>query len=72
MVAVVTTVTVPAVTTPVDEPMDATALLLLVHVPPAVALLSAVVCPEHTASVPVMAAGSAFTVISAVIGQPVV
>jgi hypothetical protein len=70
IVAVVATETVPAVISPVSEPIAATVLLLL-QVPPAVASNAVVVAPEHTASVPVMAAGSAFTVIVVVTGQPV-
>ena len=42
---------------------------LLTHVPPAVALLNVVVCPTQVVSVPVMAAGSAFTVAVTVIEQ---
>ncbi len=50
-------VTVPEatpVTTPVDEPTVAIAVLLLLHVPPDVALLSVVVLPWQTLAVPVM------------------
>ena len=43
------------VTTPVPEPMVPTAVLLLVHVPPAVASLKVVVSPTHAVVVPVMA-----------------
>jgi hypothetical protein len=50
-------VTVPEatpVTTPVVEPTVAIAVLLLLHVPPDVALLSVVILPGHTLAVPVM------------------
>jgi len=50
-------------TTPDEEPTVATDVLLLLHVPPPLALLSAVVAPGHTVSVPVIAAGVDFTVI---------
>lgn len=51
-------VAVPAVspfTTPEDEPMVATAVLLLVQLPPLVASLSVVVLPMQRLAVPVMA-----------------
>jgi hypothetical protein len=58
-------VLVPAAT-PVVTPVAATTValgsVLLLHVPPAVADASVVVRPTHTAAVPVIAAGSAFTV----------
>jgi hypothetical protein len=66
-------VLVPAVT-PVITPavlMVATDGVLLLHVPPVVVLLTVVVSPAHTCSVPVMAAGSGFTVTVAVRIQPV-
>ena len=43
-----------AVTTPLVSPMAATEGLLLVHVPPGVMLLNAVVLPWHKVVVPVM------------------
>jgi hypothetical protein len=49
-------VAVPAatpVTTPVVPSMVATAVLVLVHIPPEVAFASVVFCPEHTVKVPV-------------------
>ena len=51
--------------------MVATAGVALLHVPPAVALLSVVVEPTHTLVVPVMAAGSGLTVTVAVTAHPV-
>ena len=42
------------VTTPVDEPIVATDVLLLLHVPPVVVLLSVVVVPTQMLVVPVM------------------
>ncbi len=55
------------VTTPLLEPMVATAVLLLVHdTPTGVLLLSVVVLPSQTDAVPAMAEGRAFTVIEEV------
>ena len=51
------------VTMPEEEPMVATEVLLLVHVPPLVASVSVVVWPVHTLVVPAIAAGVGFTVI---------
>jgi hypothetical protein len=45
--------------------------LLLLHVPPTIALASRVWLPAHTVSVPVIAAGIAFTVIGSNALQPV-
>ena len=45
-----------------DVFIDATAGLLLDHVPPAVSVLRFVVCPWHTCITPVMLAGSEYTV----------
>jgi hypothetical protein len=42
------------VAVPVDEPMLATAVLLLLHVPPVEALLSDIVDPGHNAATPVI------------------
>jgi hypothetical protein len=64
---------VPAVT-PVTTPpavIVATAGVALLHVPPAVALLKVVVALTHTLVVPVIAAGSGFTVTVVVTAQPV-
>ena len=58
------------VKTPDDEPMVATSVLLLVHVPPAGVLLTVVVRPTHTLKVPVIVVGSALTVIEDVAAQP--
>ena len=65
----VAAVTLPAVTTP-DEVMGARTLLLL-HVPPDVALVYPAMLPEHIVAGPAMAAGIAFTVIIFVAVQPV-
>lgn len=54
-------VTEPPVTIPVELPIEAAGLLLL-HVPPGLVLLNAVVCPEQTVNVPAIAAGNGFTV----------
>jgi hypothetical protein len=71
IVAVVATDTDPPVIIPVSEPIEATAELLLLQVPPVVASATVVADPEHTESVPVIAPGSALTVITVVVGQPV-
>ena len=66
-------VVVPAaipVTTPVASMVPA-AVLLLVHVPPAVVFASAVVWPIQTVGVPVMIAGDAITVTTTDAEQPV-
>jgi hypothetical protein len=57
------------VTTPVDETV-ASPILLLLHVPPVVVLARVVVEPTHTFTVPVIAAGAAFTVIGNTALQP--
>jgi hypothetical protein len=49
------------VTTPVEDPTVAIAVLLLLQVPPEIASLRAVVRPEHTTVLPVIAAGREFT-----------
>jgi hypothetical protein len=59
------------VTTLLTEPIVATAVLPLVHVPPVVALASVVVSPTHTAVPPVIAAGSGLIVTIFEIMQPV-
>jgi hypothetical protein len=56
---------------PDEEPIVATAALLLVHVPPVGVLLRAPVLPTHTSSIPEIVAGVAVTVTSRVIKQPV-
>lgn len=70
---VYTIVVVPATrpdTTPVPAPIVATEVALLLHVPPVLVLLSVVVAVAHTCVAPVIAAGVAFTVASAVRIQP--
>jgi hypothetical protein len=57
-------------TTPLILPTVATDVLLLNHVLPLVAELNVVVASEHIASVPVIAAGEATTVTTAVTKQP--
>lgn len=60
---------VSAFTNPVDEPMVATAVLLLLHVPPPVASVSVVVLPAHNELRPDMA-DSGFTVSTTVAKHP--
>src|SRR5437763_776971 len=59
------------VTTPLDDPIVATAVVLLIHVPPAIASVKLVVDPVQTSSEPAIAAGNGFTVKTAVALQPV-
>ncbi len=59
------------VTVPVEEPMVATAVLLLLHTPPLVALVNVVVKPTHTLIVPPIAAGFGLTVKLVTAIQPV-
>jgi hypothetical protein len=57
---------------PVEEPTLAMAVLLLVHVPPGVVLLSVMQLPTHIVNVvPDMAAGLGLTVTTVVVKQPV-
>jgi hypothetical protein len=72
MVAVLATVTVPAVTIPEADPTVAIPVALLLHVPPDVASLSVVVRPEQTESVPSMGVETGFTVTTPTAMQPVV
>ena len=58
------------VTIPVTEPIVATDVTLLLHVPPGVAQLKFVVEPTQVAPGPVIAAGSGLTVIVVVAIQP--
>jgi hypothetical protein len=58
-------------TTPLDEPIVATAGLLLLHVPPVVISAKVVAVPAHIEVVPVIAAGAEFTVIDKYALQPV-
>ncbi len=53
-------------TTPLPEPTVDTDVVPLLHVPPAVALLSVVVSPAQTLFVPDMEAGKGLTVIGVV------
>jgi hypothetical protein len=67
-------VALPAVTpvkTPDVRPIVAIAVLLLVHEPPVVADDKVEVKPSHTTAVPVITAGSGFTVAGAKALQPV-
>jgi hypothetical protein len=56
---------------PVEEPMTATAVLLLLHVPPAGLLVNAVVESTHKSELPDIVAGSGCTVSMRVTKQPV-
>ena len=49
----------------------ATPVLLLVQLPPVVALVSVIVVPIHTVDAPVMAAGVGLMVSTCVVWQPV-
>ena len=55
---------------PVDTPMVATPVLLLVHEPPPVLLVNVIEEPTHTLEAPVIAAGLALTVKPATAIQP--
>ena len=57
------------VTTPVVEIVPA-AVFPLLHVPPPVPSVNAVVSPTHTSKVPLIAPGNGFTVTVAVTIQP--
>ncbi len=63
--------TVMAFTVPGGATVVATVVLLLLHVPPPVASLSTEDRPVHALSVPVIAAGCAFTVRLVIATQPV-
>ena len=67
----VTTPSVMPVTVPVEDPIVATAVLLLLHTPPLVALVNVVVKPMHTFVVPPIAAGFGLTVKLVTAIQPV-
>jgi hypothetical protein len=56
------------VTTPVDAPIVATAVLLLLQVAPTL-LVNVLVLPSHTLSVPPIAAGAGSTVTAVVVTQ---
>jgi hypothetical protein len=55
------------ITTPVPEPTVATPVLPLLQVPPLALLLNVVVLPMHTDAVPVIVAGTGFTVMIVVL-----
>lgn len=59
------------VTTPLAEPMVATAGVAELHTPPGVALISGVVAPEHTLERPFIARGVILTITMADRAQPV-
>jgi hypothetical protein len=59
------------VTTPVEEFTEATDVLLLVHAPPEVELVSVDVAPAQADNVPPMDAGNAVTVATIVVLHPV-
>jgi hypothetical protein len=59
------------VISPVVALARAVAVLLLLHVPPAVASLRVIDKPEQTADGPVMVEGKALTVTTEVVAQPV-
>ena len=56
---------------PVAVPVVATAMSLLLQVPPPVVLLNVVIDPAHNVAVPLMAAGAATTDVTRVARQPV-
>ena len=62
----------PPVRVPVDIPMGAAVLLVLVHVPPAGVDVSVVVLPTHADVEPPIAVGVALMVTTRVVAQPVV
>jgi hypothetical protein len=67
-------IAVPAVTpvtTPVNEPTVATAVLLLLQLPPGEDEVRVVVSPTHTLAAPLIVPGPAFTVTTVVAKQPV-
>src|SRR4051812_40034531 len=57
-------------TKPVIIVVEATDVLLLLHVPLVVASLSVVIEPRHTVAAPVIIAGIGFTVTTAALRQP--
>ncbi len=57
-------------TRPVDDPIVATVVLLLVHVPPPTSV-SVVVKPMHTLAAPVIADGAGLTLATNVARHPV-
>jgi hypothetical protein len=66
-------VAVPAETpvkTPVPDPITATLVLLLTHVPPDVAFVRIAEAPAQTDAAPVMAGGKVLTVIVVLVAHP--
>lgn len=64
----------PAVLPPVTTPVlltVAVAALPVPHAPPVLVVLSVVVIPIHTCAIPVIGAGTGFTVTVALVKQPV-
>jgi hypothetical protein len=59
------------VTIPVNDPIVATDVVLLAHVPPIEASVSVIVAPTHTAPGPLIGTGSGLTVTITVLTQPV-
>jgi hypothetical protein len=59
------------ISTPVPVPIVAMAALLLLHVPPAVELVSVLVVPTQVVALPAIAPGNSFTVNTAVRKHPV-
>ena len=57
-------------TKPVDPPIVAIPVAALVHVPPGVVLLNEVLSPIHALGIPVIGAGTGFTVMVVVVVQP--
>jgi hypothetical protein len=68
---IVTQPTDTPVTIPEEEPIVATAGLLLLHVPPGVGSVIVAVSPEHALAGPLIARGAAFTVTIMDVAQPV-
>ena len=66
MVAVLVVTTAPPVTIPDEEPIVATVVAPLTHVPPVSASLNEVVRPAQTVRVPSMAVGKGLTVTTSV------
>jgi len=59
------------VTTPVDEPIVATPVLALLHVPPEGEELNVELLPAHTVKAPVIAEGRLATVTDVTLRHPV-
>lgn len=56
---------------PLVEPIVATAVLLLAHIPPGIAFVSVVLSPAHIRSTPEIGPGTRLTVTTAMVAQPV-